>query len=64
VKQTHLATASASGQLGAPLRCSAESYVAHRPYGLSHVFEVLAFIVSLLIVVAALASLVVNRRRG
>jgi len=64
VKQAHIATASPSGGLSGPLGCAADAYVSHRPYGLNHVFEVLAFVVSLGIVVAALGSLVVSRRRG
>lgn len=64
VKQAHLATAAADSTNNKPLDCAADSYVSHRPYGLNHFFEVLAFAVSLLIVVAALGSLVVSRRRG
>jgi hypothetical protein len=64
VKEARISTAPATGTLATPLRCATEAYVGHRPYGLNHIFEVLAFVVSLLIVVAALGSLVVNRRRG
>jgi hypothetical protein len=64
VKEAHIATAPATGRAATPLRCTTEGYISHRPYGLNHVFEVLAFAASLLIVAAALGSLVVNRRRG
>jgi len=63
VKQSHTAFAPATGALDNGLRCTAEGYVGHRPYGLNHAFEVLALAVSVLIVIAALGSLVVSRPR-
>lgn len=48
--------------LSNPVTCLTDAYVVHRPYGVSRVFEIAAFVLVLLIVFAAVAALVIPRR--
>lgn len=64
VKATQIEGQPTTGSINTPLQCGAAMYVGHRPYGVGHVLAIAAFLLSLLIVVGALGSLVVSRRRA